>query len=52
MAEAIDRRTLIRRAAAVGLVLTVGGLFVKRDQGAWVKLHNTSPDSMAAGELD
>jgi hypothetical protein len=31
---------------------TLGGIFVKRDQGAWVKLHNTSPDSMAIGNLD
>jgi uncharacterized delta-60 repeat protein len=31
---------------------TIGGLFIKRDQGAWVKQHNTSPDSMAPGELD
>ena len=31
---------------------TLGGIFVKRDQGAWVKLHNSSPDSMATGNLD
>ncbi len=31
---------------------TLGGIYVKRDQGDWVKLHNTSPDSMAPGELD
>ena len=31
---------------------TVGGIFVKRDQGAWVKLHNMSPDRMATGNLD
>jgi hypothetical protein len=31
---------------------TLGGIFVKRDQGAWVKLHNSSPDSLATGNLD
>lgn len=31
MAEAFDRRTLLRRAGAAGLVLTIGGLFVSRE---------------------
>jgi hypothetical protein len=31
---------------------TIGGIFVKRDQGAWVKLHNSSSDSLAIGNLD
>jgi hypothetical protein len=31
---------------------SIGGIYVKRDQGAWVKLHNTSPDGMAGGNLD
>ena len=31
MAESFDRRTLLRRAGAAGVVLTVGGLFVSRE---------------------
>ena len=31
---------------------TVGGIFVKRDQGVWLRLHPTSPESMTPGELD
>ena len=31
MAEPFDRRTLLRRAGAAGVVLTVGGLFVSRE---------------------
>ena len=31
MAGSFDRRTLLRRASAAGLVLTVGGLFVSRE---------------------
>jgi len=31
MAESFDRRTLLRRTAAAGVVLTVGGLFVSRE---------------------
>ena len=31
MADSFDRRTLLRRAGAAGLVLTIGGLFVSRE---------------------
>jgi hypothetical protein len=31
---------------------TVGGIFVKRDQGPWVKLHNSASESFAVGNLD
>jgi peroxiredoxin len=31
MAESFDRRTLLRRGAAAGLVLAIGGLFVSRE---------------------
>jgi cytochrome c biogenesis protein CcmG/thiol:disulfide interchange protein DsbE len=31
MADPIDRRTLLRRAGAAGVVLTIGGLFVSRE---------------------
>jgi hypothetical protein len=30
----------------------VGWLFIRRDQGAWTKLDNTSPESLAIGGLD
>ena len=31
MADTLDRRTLLRRAAAAGVALTIGGLFVTRE---------------------
>ena len=31
---------------------SIGGIFVRRDQGAWVKLHNNSAGGLSVGNLD
>jgi len=31
---------------------TLGGIFVRRNNGAWAKLHNSNPGDLAVGELD
>ena len=31
---------------------TLGGIFVRHNQGGWSKLHNSSPEMLVAGNLD